>query len=356
MLIGEVARRCGVSTRMLRHYDSLGLVRPTGRTTGGYREYSAEDIRRIFHVEGLRSLGLSLRQIGRALEDPAFEPSALLGDLIGRTEDRLKREQELLERLRTIDGSAPVGWQDVLRVVELLHGLNSPSAARRQQAVLAPADDVPVPTELLASAVLAESDPNVAGALRWALARAGSEGVASVAAGMRSGDVDIRRRAVLALAELSDAEQSDAEQSDAEQSGDELSGDEAAAVLADALGDQDAAVRRYAALALGRRGATAAVPTLVDMVVEGTNDVEAAELLGALSLDTQCADRITSALVDQLTAHPADAAIRIRLAQAFAEMPALNALGVLQQLAHDDDRSVALVATALAGNLNDRSG
>lgn len=60
----------GVSTRMLRHYDSLGLVRPTGRTVGGYREYSAGDIRRIFHVESLRLLGLSLRQIGRALEDP----------------------------------------------------------------------------------------------------------------------------------------------------------------------------------------------------------------------------------------------------------------------------------------------
>ena len=48
MLIGEVARRSGVSTRMLRHYDALGLVRPTGRTVGGYREYSAEDIRGIF--------------------------------------------------------------------------------------------------------------------------------------------------------------------------------------------------------------------------------------------------------------------------------------------------------------------
>ena len=90
-VIGEVARHSGVSTRMLRHYDSVGLVRPTGRTVGGYREYSAEDIRRIFHVESLRSLGLSLRQIGRALEDPALTPSALVGDLIRWAEDRLER-------------------------------------------------------------------------------------------------------------------------------------------------------------------------------------------------------------------------------------------------------------------------
>ncbi|SFB43303.1 DNA-binding transcriptional regulator, MerR family [Amycolatopsis marina] len=329
MLIGEVARRSGVSTRMLRHYDSLGLVRPTGRTVGGYREYSAEDIRRIFHVESLRSLGLSLRQIGRALEDPAFAPSTLVADLIRRTEDRLKREQELLERLRTVDASAPFGWQEVLRIVELLHGLNSPDAARRQQTVLAPTEDVPVPAELLAGAVLAESDPNVAGALRWALARAGGGGVASVASGVYSADVEIRRRAVLAIAEMS--------------------GDEATTVLADALGDSDPSVRKHAALALGSRGATAAVPILVGMVVDGTNDVDAAEVLGTLSVDPECADRIMRALVDELAAHTADSAVRIRLTQALAEMPANLAQGVLRQLAHDDDRSVALIASALVG-------
>ncbi|GAA5185502.1 MerR family transcriptional regulator [Rugosimonospora acidiphila] len=335
MLIGEVARRSGVSTRMLRHYDSLGLVRPTGRTVGGYREYSADDIRRIFHVESLRSLGLSLRQIARALEDPAFAPSVLVGDLIRRTEDRLKREQELLERLRTVDASAPSGWQDVLRIVEILHGLNSSSAARRQQTVLAPAEDVPVPTELLADAVLAESDPNVAGALRWALARAGGDGVASVASGLRSGNADIRRRAVLALAELS--------------------GDEATAVLADALDDADPAVRRHAALAVGARGVTTAVPTLVGMVVEGTNDVEAAEVLGALSLDPGCADRVVSALAGALAAYPTDSAVRIRLAQALAELPGTIARDVLRQLTHDDDRAVALIASAFLRLLDERS-
>ena len=335
MLIGEVARHSGVSTRMLRHYDTLGLVRPTGRTVGGYREYSAEDIHRIFHVECLRSLGLSLRQIGRALEDPAFAPSALVADLIRRSEDRLRREQELLERLRTVDASAPSGWQGVLRIVELLHGLDSSSAARRQQAVLAPADDAPVPTELLAQAVLAEADPHVAGALRWALARAGGDGVASLAAGMRSDDVEVRRRAVRALAEMP--------------------GEEASAVLADALGDSDPSVRGQAALASGRRGAIAAVPALVGMVVEGTNDVEAAEVLGTLAENSGCADRIMRALADELAAPAADSAVRIRLVQALAELPGDSAQGVLRQLALDDDRAVAMVAEALAGGLEKRS-
>ena len=121
MLIGDAARSSGVSARMLRHYEALGLVRPTGRrTSAGYRDYSAEDIRRIFQVESLRSMGLSLKQVGRALEDPNLTPAALVGDLIRCTEERLAQERELLDRLRAIDASAPADWRDVLRVIDLM--------------------------------------------------------------------------------------------------------------------------------------------------------------------------------------------------------------------------------------------
>ncbi|CCH33068.1 MerR family transcriptional regulator [Actinosynnema sp. NPDC047251] len=336
MLIGDVARHSGVSTRMLRHYDALGLVRPTGRTVGGYREYSAEDVRRIFHVESLRTLGLSLKQVGRALQDPTFTPSALVGDLIRVTEERLERERELLERLRAVDASAPAGWQGVLRIVELMQGLDSTSAARRQQAVLARPADGPVPAELLAGAVLAESDPHVAGALRWALARSGEDGVATLAVGARSADVEVRRRAVSAIAAMDEAPGT-------------------TAVLADALGDPDATVRGHAALALGRRGVPAAVPALVAMVVEGSHDVDAAEVLGTLSADPGWADRIMTALVAELAAPTADSATRIRLTQALVELAGTTARDVLRRLSHDDDRAVALVATALAGVLDERS-
>ncbi|MDN3255191.1 MerR family transcriptional regulator [Streptomyces sp. MA25(2023)] len=336
MLIGEVARRSGVSPRMLRHYDALGLVRPTGRTVGGYREYSAEDVRRIFHVESLRSLGLSLKQIGRALEDPAFSPSALVGDLIRWTQDRLERERELLERLRAIDASAPAGWQDVLHVVELMRGLDSTSAARRQQTVLVRPEGAAVPAELLAGAVLSESDPVVAGALRWALARSDGDGRATLAAGLHSDDTGVRRRAVLAIAAMPDAPG-------------------AAEALTDALGDADPTVRRHAALALGGRGESAAVPTLVGMVVEGTNDVDAAEVLGTLSRDPECAARITAALADGLAAPTADSATRIRIAQALVELSGDGPPAVLRRLAEDDDRTVALVASAFVRVLEERS-
>jgi DNA-binding transcriptional MerR regulator len=329
VLIGEVARRSGVSTRMLRHYDALGLVRPTGRTVGGYRRYSADDVRRIFAVEGLRSLGLSLRQVERALQDPAVTPAALVADLVRSTEERIAREQELLERLRAVDASAPTGWRGVLRIVELLQGLGSASAARRQRAALTRPEGASVPTGPLARAVLAESDPVVAGALRWALGRSGGDdGVATLAEGARAQDAEVRRRAVRALAGMPGAPG-------------------AAEVLAGALADPDAAVRRHAALASGRLGATAAVPVLVGMVVDGDHDVDAAEVLAALSRDPARGEEVLDALVAELAAPAADTATRIRLTQALVELPGEAPVDVLRRLAADDDRAVALVASAL---------
>ncbi|TWH72906.1 HEAT repeat protein [Modestobacter roseus] len=198
-------------------------------------------------------------------------------------------------------------------------------------------EDGPIPAEVLAGSVLAEADPHVAGALRWALARAGGEGLATLAAGARSADVDVRRRAVVAIAELGETAPGATE------------------VLVAALDDPDGTVRRHAALALGRQGMTSVVPTLVGMVVEGADDVAAAEVLGALSEDPGCADRILAALVDELAAAPADGAVRIRLAQALVELAGTTGQEVLRRLAQDDDRTVALVASAFVGVLDERA-
>ncbi|GAA2123717.1 HEAT repeat domain-containing protein [Glycomyces algeriensis] len=333
MLIGEVARRSGVSARMLRHYESLGLVRPTGRTVGGYREYAEPDIQRIFHVESLRTLGLSLRQIGQVLDDPGFAPTDLIGDLIRETERRLARERELLKRLRAVDASEPAGWEAVLRIVELLRGLASPSAATRQQTVLAPESDMPAP--VLAEAVLTETDPHVAGALRWALARAGADVAANLEPGLTSDDPDVRRRAVQMLTEIP--------------------GDDAADLLTNALADPDPHVRARAALALGTRRRPEAAPVLVNMIVTGTNDVEASEVLGTLAADPELAAPIEAALAAELEAPAADHPVRMRLVQALAELPDAFALPLLHGLTADADRTLARTAAALAALIEDRA-
>ncbi len=325
MLIGDVARRSGVSARMLRHYDSLGLVRPTGRTDAGYREYSSEDIRRIFHIEILRSLGLSLGEVGRALDDPGFTPSELVDKLIRQTRERIADETELLTRLRRIGAAEPAGWEDVLQIVALLQALGSKSAGARQRAALSSVREVPVPVEALVEAALSEADPNVAGALRWALAQLGDGGLAQLAEGLGSSEGEVRKRAVESIAEIPSGE--------------------ATALLQDALANPDLVVRRYAALALGPRGVADAVPTLIDMVAEETNDVDAADALSALAASPALADQIAAGLVDRLAHGAVESSARQRLAQALADIPGTTASRVLAELSHDDDRAVALTAT-----------
>ncbi|GEL23624.1 transcriptional regulator [Pseudonocardia sulfidoxydans NBRC 16205] len=357
MLIGDVARRSGVSARMLRHYDALGLARPTGRTGAGYREYSEADIRRILHIEILRSLGLSLREVGRALDEPGFTPSDLVDDLVVRTRERIARETELLTRLRRISAAEPVGWEEVLQVIALLQGLGSDSAGRRQRAALS-ADDVAVPVEALVEAALSETDPNVAGALRWALERSGTGGLALLADALSSPDSDVRRRAVEAVAELPD--------------------EAATPVLRGALASDDLVVRRRAALLLGSRGVAGTAPTLVDMIVAGVDDVDAADALSILAAEPTeraeptewaepteraeptepaeatewagpaepgAADEIATMLVDRLADEGLDAATRRRLTQAFAGIPGPVASHALAELVADDDPGVAATAT-----------
>lgn len=312
---------------MLRHYESLGLLRPSGRTGSGYREYSGDDIRRIFHIESLRSLGLSLREIGRALDDPGFTPSALVDDLIRQTRERIAAETELLTRLRRIDAAEPADWEAVLQVVVMLRALGSKSAAARQRAALSSVDEIRVPVEALVEAVLGETDPNVAGALRWALARSGDGSAALLAQGLGSPSAAVRERAVRSLAEMP--------------------GEESTAGLRAALADTDAVVRGQAALALGTRGVADAVPALIDMIVAGPNDTDAADALSMLAGDTATADRIATGLVGRLAHGAAEAPARARLTQALADIPGATAARALVELSYDVDRAVALTATYL---------
>ncbi|MFE5795657.1 HEAT repeat domain-containing protein [Streptomyces sp. NPDC056503] len=327
MLIGEVARRSGVSARMLRHYEKLGLVRPSGRTGSGYREYRDEDIRRIFHVESLRSLGLSLREIGRALDDPGFTPARLVGDLIDQTRARIAAETELLTRLRRIDATEPAGWDDALRVVALLQALGSASEDTRQRAALSTADEVPVPVEALVEAALRETEPNVAGALRWALARSGDGGPDLLARALESPGAEVRERAVRTLAGLP--------------------GDGATARLRTALTHPDPVVRGQAALALGKRGERDAIPTLVEMIVDGRNDTDAADALAILATDDTTGDGIAAGLLARLADAATRPPARGRLTQALADIPGPAADRALAGLTDDRDPAVALTATYL---------
>ncbi|WP_232527888.1 MerR family transcriptional regulator [Microbacterium suaedae] len=67
MHIGELADRTGLSLRTIRHYDEIGLVKPSGRSDGGFREYSASDLGRLMLIRRMKPLGYSLEQMAELL-------------------------------------------------------------------------------------------------------------------------------------------------------------------------------------------------------------------------------------------------------------------------------------------------
>ncbi|WAC57889.1 MerR family transcriptional regulator [Gordonia sp. SL306] len=89
--VGAVARLTGVSVRTLHHYDQIGLVVPSDRTSVGYRVYDDADIERLHRVLTYRELGFSLEQIATLLDDPLVDASAQLRDQHDRLIDRINR-------------------------------------------------------------------------------------------------------------------------------------------------------------------------------------------------------------------------------------------------------------------------
>lgn len=66
--IGAAAARSGVSTKMVRHYESLGLLPKVGRTDSGYRQYGDKEVHTLRFIRRSRDLGFSMAEIADLLK------------------------------------------------------------------------------------------------------------------------------------------------------------------------------------------------------------------------------------------------------------------------------------------------
>jgi len=68
MNIGEAAQRSGVSAKMVRHYESLGLLPRVARTDAGYRQYGDKEVHTLRFIRRARDLGFSIAEIAELLK------------------------------------------------------------------------------------------------------------------------------------------------------------------------------------------------------------------------------------------------------------------------------------------------
>ena len=67
MNIGQASNATGVSTKMIRYYESVGLIRPADRTESNYRDFSDRDVNDLRFIRRARNLGVSVVEIGQLL-------------------------------------------------------------------------------------------------------------------------------------------------------------------------------------------------------------------------------------------------------------------------------------------------
>ena len=100
--VKEVSRISGVSVRTLHHYDAIGLLKPSRITEAGYRLYDDAALGRLKNILLLRQLRFSLKEIGRILDAPGYDPMQALDHQIRLLELQRKQLDRLIAHARKI--------------------------------------------------------------------------------------------------------------------------------------------------------------------------------------------------------------------------------------------------------------
>lgn len=102
MKIGEAAAASGISERMIRHYEKIGLVVPAARRSSGYRDYDGRDVHSLKFIGRARDLGFPIEEIRQllALWHDRSRSSADVKELALKRAAELKRKERKLHEMR----------------------------------------------------------------------------------------------------------------------------------------------------------------------------------------------------------------------------------------------------------------
>nr|WP_251010527.1 Cu(I)-responsive transcriptional regulator [Variovorax paradoxus] len=116
--IGEASVRSGVSAKMVRHYESLGLVPKVNRTDAGYRQYTANDVHTLRFIRRARDLGFSMAEIAELLklwQNKRRASADVKRIALAHADDLRRRIEEMEAMKRTLE-----------RLAECCHGDHRP--------------------------------------------------------------------------------------------------------------------------------------------------------------------------------------------------------------------------------------
>ncbi|MCY1664190.1 Cu(I)-responsive transcriptional regulator [Rhizobium sp. SL86] len=105
MNIGEASQASGVSAKMIRYYEQIGLIRPSARTGNNYRVYGEDDVHVLRFIKRARSLGFSLEETERLLalwQDRERESAAVKAVAVEHIADLERRIADMQGMVKTL--------------------------------------------------------------------------------------------------------------------------------------------------------------------------------------------------------------------------------------------------------------